>query len=78
MLLNKSYHQNDISISILSMMSNIDSNQWRLTFSYEITSKILHYLYQAKNTPLLRAASIKFLGYLVYYDLTIFEDNFIN
>lgn len=68
----KSNQPVEISIAILSILNNLDTLQWKQTFSPSTTiTKILGSIYQAnKAPPLLKAASIKMLGYMVYFDIS--------
>lgn len=79
LIANKGNQQADVSIAILSILNNMDANQWKAVFSPQTTEgKILGALiYQAgKAPPLLKAASIKMLGYMVYFDMsTLLQDN---
>jgi len=69
--------QCEVCIAILSILNNLDASQWRQTFDAELThSVILPFLYTSARQlpPLLKAASIKQLGYMVYYDGEVFKD----
>ena len=56
----KSYsQQSEASIALLSILNNIDSNQWKQVFYPNQTQKMINFMYQAKNPPLLKAACIK-------------------
>jgi hypothetical protein len=55
-------------------LNNIDSAQWCKTFTPQQTSQlILPFIYQTASkqtgSPLLKAASIKMLGYMVYFEM---------
>ena len=69
--------QCEVCIAILSILNNLDASQWRQTFDAELThTVILPFLYASARQlpPLLKAASIKQLGYMVYYDGEVFKD----
>ena len=63
----------ETSIAVLSILNNLDCQQWRQVFSPEVTKGvILNFIYQAgKAQPLVKAACMKMLGYMVYYDMRI-------
>lgn len=65
--------QSDITIAILNILNNLNASQWNQVFKPEFTlNQILNgFIYQASKQPppLLKAASIKMLGYMVYFDL---------
>lgn len=66
-------HVSDLSIALLSVLNNLDTQQWVATFPPAFTLQtILPFLYQSAkaSTPLLKAASIKMLGYMVYFDMS--------
>ena len=69
--------QADVCIAVLSILNNLDGTQWVQTFSPDVThSVVLPFLVSAARSPppLLKAASIKQLGYMVYYDGKVFGD----
>eukprot|EP00347_Sterkiella_histriomuscorum_P021491 403333793 len=72
-LLNKTSQFSDINISILSLLCNLDQHQWQQIFDDKLTKEIINFIEHAKYPPLLKAASIKLLGYLVYFD-NLFSD----
>lgn len=63
----------ETSIAVLSILNNLDCHQWRLVFSPEVTKGlILNFIYQAgKAQPLVKAACMKMLGYMVYFDMRV-------
>ncbi|CDW76050.1 heat repeat-containing protein 6-like [Stylonychia lemnae] len=77
-LFNKQNTYSDVNISILSLLCNFDQSQWMTVFDEKYTKDIIYYVEHTKQPPLLRAASIKLLGFMVYFDNFFKDEEFKN
>jgi hypothetical protein len=58
-------------------LNNLDSVQWRRVFEPQVTiSKIMPFIYSSSKAPsIVKAAAIKMLGYMVYFDISSILQN---
>lgn len=59
---------NETNIAILSILQNLNSEQWKDTFDQTLQNQIIERAFQMKSPSVMKASSIKLFGYLVYLD----------